>query len=188
MCGEEIHLFEHSAILAFAGAGADRSIVPGELFSARGRAAGPAPRRGARPRRWRFRRPPPRRGARPLPAPCPARRCLPGAVEATDCPGHGPCSPRSRARRRPDHDEDAGQHQPRARVPLDWAMTQMNLGSALSTLGERESGTARLEEASKFESSYGGLIGLEPRLVLAKPSLRLVRSRSSPLVTASSRS
>ncbi len=36
---------------------------------------------------------------------------------------------------------------PRERVPLDWAMTQNNLGAALSTLGEREAGTARLEEA-----------------------------------------
>ena len=35
----------------------------------------------------------------------------------------------------------------RDRVPLDWAMTQNNLGTALQTLGERESGTARLEEA-----------------------------------------
>ena len=35
----------------------------------------------------------------------------------------------------------------RDRVPLDWAMTQNNLGSALQTLGERETGTARLEEA-----------------------------------------
>src|SRR5208282_4404810 len=35
----------------------------------------------------------------------------------------------------------------RERVPLDWAATQMNLGNALQTLGERESGTARLEEA-----------------------------------------
>jgi len=35
----------------------------------------------------------------------------------------------------------------RDRVPLDWAMTQMNLGTALQTLGERESGTARLQEA-----------------------------------------
>jgi tetratricopeptide (TPR) repeat protein len=35
----------------------------------------------------------------------------------------------------------------RERVPLDWAMTQMNLGNALGRLGERESGTARLEEA-----------------------------------------
>ena len=35
----------------------------------------------------------------------------------------------------------------RERVPLDWAMTQNNLGNALWTLGERESGTARLEEA-----------------------------------------
>ena len=32
-------------------------------------------------------------------------------------------------------------------MPLDWAMTQMNLGTALRALGERERGTARLEEA-----------------------------------------
>jgi tetratricopeptide (TPR) repeat protein len=36
---------------------------------------------------------------------------------------------------------------PRERVPLDWAETQNNLGIALSALGERESGTARLDEA-----------------------------------------
>ena len=35
----------------------------------------------------------------------------------------------------------------RERVPLDWAATQTNLGIALRILGERESGTARLEEA-----------------------------------------
>jgi len=34
-----------------------------------------------------------------------------------------------------------------ARAPRDWARTQMNLGNALARLGERESGTARLEEA-----------------------------------------
>ena len=32
-------------------------------------------------------------------------------------------------------------------MPLQWAMTQKNLGNALLTLGERESGTAKLEEA-----------------------------------------
>ena len=32
-------------------------------------------------------------------------------------------------------------------MPLDWAATQNNLGIALATRGERESGTARLEEA-----------------------------------------
>jgi Tetratricopeptide repeat len=32
-------------------------------------------------------------------------------------------------------------------VPLNWAMTQNNLGLALLRLGERESRTARLEEA-----------------------------------------
>lgn len=35
----------------------------------------------------------------------------------------------------------------RERDPLHWAMTQMNLGNALSVLGERERGTVRLEEA-----------------------------------------
>ncbi|MCA3444768.1 MAG: tetratricopeptide repeat protein [Rhodobacter sp.] len=33
------------------------------------------------------------------------------------------------------------------RVPLQWAITQMNLGTALLFLGRREAGTARLEEA-----------------------------------------
>jgi hypothetical protein len=32
-------------------------------------------------------------------------------------------------------------------VPLDWAATQNNLGNALQRLGQRESGTVRLEEA-----------------------------------------
>ena len=36
---------------------------------------------------------------------------------------------------------------PRNRVGLDWAMTQVNLGNALATLGGRKSGMARLEEA-----------------------------------------
>jgi hypothetical protein len=35
----------------------------------------------------------------------------------------------------------------RERVPLDWAMTPNNLGIELQTLGERESGMARLGEA-----------------------------------------
>jgi hypothetical protein len=35
----------------------------------------------------------------------------------------------------------------RARVPLQWAGTQNNLGRALATLGGRESGTVRLEQA-----------------------------------------
>jgi tetratricopeptide (TPR) repeat protein len=36
---------------------------------------------------------------------------------------------------------------PRAQRPLDWAKTQNNLGIALETLGDRESGTEQLEEA-----------------------------------------
>src|SRR5271166_2757014 len=35
----------------------------------------------------------------------------------------------------------------RERAPLDWATTQNNFGTALATLGERESGTGKLEEA-----------------------------------------
>jgi tetratricopeptide (TPR) repeat protein len=36
----------------------------------------------------------------------------------------------------------------RERVPLDWAMTQNNLGNALRLIGERKSGTTHLEEAA----------------------------------------
>ena len=36
---------------------------------------------------------------------------------------------------------------PRSQAPLDWAAMQNNLGTALERLGERESGTARLEQA-----------------------------------------
>jgi hypothetical protein len=44
----------------------------------------------------------------------------------------------------------------RERVPLDWATTQNNLGTALATLGERESGTARLDEAVEaFREALG---------------------------------
>ncbi len=44
-------------------------------------------------------------------------------------------------------DRAALEERTRERVPLDWARTQMNLGNALQTLRERESGTARLEQA-----------------------------------------
>ncbi|MGH6852763.1 MAG: hypothetical protein ACREDJ_06120 [Methylocella sp.] len=36
---------------------------------------------------------------------------------------------------------------PRSEYPLQWATTQNNLGNALQPLGERESETARLDEA-----------------------------------------
>jgi tetratricopeptide (TPR) repeat protein len=42
---------------------------------------------------------------------------------------------------------DALKEYTRERVPLDWVMTQNNLGAALYLLGERESGKAKLEEA-----------------------------------------
>ena len=43
-------------------------------------------------------------------------------------------------------------------MPLDWAGTQNNLGTALLRLGERESGTARLEEAvTAFRAALRGM-------------------------------
>ncbi len=41
----------------------------------------------------------------------------------------------------------AQKESPRERVPLDWAMTQMNLGNALKALGEREGGNKRMNNA-----------------------------------------
>jgi hypothetical protein len=38
----------------------------------------------------------------------------------------------------------------RHRAPLDWAMTQNNLGTALKRLGERESETAHLLISSRW--------------------------------------
>jgi hypothetical protein len=40
----------------------------------------------------------------------------------------------------------------RERVPPEWAGTQNNLGNALETLGEREGGTATLQQAA---TTYG---------------------------------
>src|SRR5512147_1054792 len=56
------------------------------------------------------------------------------------------CARQRHERRSPPY-RAALQEWTRERVPLDWAMTQNNLGKALETLGERESGTTRLEEA-----------------------------------------
>jgi hypothetical protein len=44
-------------------------------------------------------------------------------------------------------------------------MTQNNLGIALETLGERESGTARLEEAF---AAYRAALGMDPRARAAR--------------------
>ena len=38
-------------------------------------------------------------------------------------------------------------------MPLDWAMTQMNLGTALSSLGERECGTDKLNEVAAYREA-----------------------------------
>jgi tetratricopeptide (TPR) repeat protein len=48
------------------------------------------------------------------------------------------------------------QGQIRQQVPLDWAKTQASLGRTLAALGEREIGTARLEEAvAAFRAALG---------------------------------
>jgi len=54
---------------------------------------------------------------------------------------------------------------PRVRVPLDWARTQAGLGTALQTLGARESGTARLEEAV---AAYRAALEERPRVRAAR--------------------
>ena len=46
-------------------------------------------------------------------------------------------------------------------MPLDWAMTQNNLGSALQRIGEREGGTDRLEDAAAAYND--ALVGLHRR-------------------------
>ena len=43
--------------------------------------------------------------------------------------------------------ENALKELTREKLPMQWASTQNNLGNALSSLGERESGTQRLEQA-----------------------------------------
>jgi tetratricopeptide (TPR) repeat protein len=43
--------------------------------------------------------------------------------------------------------QEALKERTRERVPLDWALTQNNLGIVLTSLGEREGGKKRLEEA-----------------------------------------
>jgi len=52
------------------------------------------------------------------------------------------------------------QQRPRDRVPLDWAMTQNNLGNAPERLGERESGTTHLTEAV---AAYRAALEEQPR-------------------------
>ena len=65
---------------------------------------------------------------------------------ALECSASGRAGRRG-SRRRSQAYRAALEERTRERVPLDWATTQNNLGNALRALGERESGTARLEEA-----------------------------------------
>ena len=57
------------------------------------------------------------------------------------------CSPSFDAETAPDACRAALEERTRERVPLDWACTQGIVGNALRILGERESGTERLEQA-----------------------------------------
>ncbi len=85
-----------------------------------------------------------------------------GCEPASGCRSIGPrrtisvlhSAPPARARAAPHLEEaitayrDALMEWTRERMPLGWAQTQNNLGSALQELGTRESGTAHLEEAA----------------------------------------
>src|SRR5512132_729632 len=76
----------------------------------------------------------------------------------------------------------------RERVQLDWAATQNNLGNALKTLGERESGTQRLEEAIEayegalevFAAAQASYYVSVVRDNLERASLMLAKRRGSP--------
>ena len=74
----------------------------------------------------------------------------------------------------------------RARVPLDWAATQNDLGNALWTLGERESGTSRLEEAV---AAFRAALEERTRVRVPRGSARVARrgwrTRSLPIVPPS---
>jgi len=52
-------------------------------------------------------------------------------------------------------------------VPLNWAATQNNLGNALQTLGEREAGTARLDEAAEIYRITLSVDWLPPNYIAA---------------------
>jgi hypothetical protein len=68
----------------------------------------------------------------------------------------------------------------RERVPLDWATTQNNLGNALSTLGKREAGTARLHEAVEAYRAALRVLTRENTLhqwELAQANLRIAEAR-----------
>src|SRR5580704_13159452 len=70
--------------------------------------------------------------------------CSLGQANSTNKETNSGKMPRSKRRSRRD---TAASPSCRARAPVDWASTQNNLGNALRKLGERERGTARLEEA-----------------------------------------
>ena len=75
----------------------------------------------------------------------------------------------------------------RERVPLDWAMTQNNLGSVLRILGERDQGTQHLEEAvAAYQAALGIFEAAQASyyVEVTKANLRradnLLRQRRSP--------
>jgi tetratricopeptide (TPR) repeat protein len=61
-------------------------------------------------------------------------------------------------------DRSALQEMPRERMPQKWAMTQIDLGVALKALGQRESGTAHLDEAAEALSACMQITGCPPDL------------------------
>jgi hypothetical protein len=81
----------------------------------------------------------------------------------------------------------------REQAPPDWAATQTNLGMALASLGERESGTARLEEAvaayrDALEELTCDRVPLGWAMTLGKQGvalLRLAERRNDPAMAES---
>ena len=70
----------------------------------------------------------------------------------------------------------------RERVPLDWAMTQNNLGDALERLGECESSSEPLEEAvAGFDAALEVLVAAKCR-PLSSGSLGRNRARVASLL------
>jgi hypothetical protein len=90
--------------------------------------------------------------------------------------------------------DEALKERTRDRVPLDWAATQANRGTALGMLGERESGTARLEQAvAAYDACLGVATSIWPpeRVsqvrawkdeIRAEIKRRMAKSRVAPLL------
>jgi hypothetical protein len=80
----------------------------------------------------------------------------------------------------------------RERVPLDWARTKEILGNALTTLGEKESGTESIRSGGclpkrrREEKVRKGIIGKGSKVEFSTQKSHVKRGRSEPSRYASS--